>query len=126
MYYKIKDSQKSVLVISICQTYQWSSSAWTWWGPIHPPSSRGNKYVLTVIDMLTGFTMAVPIKNKNAETICDAYRSHVYCTFGGSSRILTDNGSEFKNQEMRQVCETLGVKHIFPPVYTPESNGCLE
>ena len=41
-------------------------------GPIHPPSSRGNKYVLTVIDMLTGFTMAVPIRNKNAETICDA------------------------------------------------------
>ena len=26
-------------------------------GPIHLPSSRGNKYVLTVIDMLTGFTM---------------------------------------------------------------------
>ena len=82
--------------------------------------------MLTVIDMLTGFTMAVPIKNKNAETICDAYRNHVYCTFGGSSRILTDNGSEFKNQEMKQVCKTLGVKHIFSPVYTPESNGRLE
>ena len=95
-------------------------------GPIHPPSSRGNKYVLTVIDMLTRFTMAVPIKNKNVETICDTYRNHVYCMFGGSSRILTDNGSEFKNQEMKQVCETLGVKHIFSPVYTPESNGHLE
>ena len=82
--------------------------------------------MLTVIDMLTGFTMAVPIKNKHAETICDAYRNHIYCTFGGSSRILMDNGSEFKNQEMRQVCETLGVKHIFSPVYTPESNRCLE
>ena len=33
-------------------------------GPIHPPSSRGNKYVLTVIDMLTGFTIAVPIKTR--------------------------------------------------------------
>ena len=95
-------------------------------GPIHPPSSRGNKYVLTVIDMLTGFTMAVPIKNKNVETICDAYRNHIYCMFGGSSRIQMDNGSEFKNQEMRQVCKTLGVKHIFSPVYTPESNRCLE
>ena len=95
-------------------------------GPIHPPSSRGNKYVLTVIDMLTGFTMAMPIKNKNAETICEAYRDHVYCVFGGSSQILTDNGSEFKNQEMKQVCETLGVKHIFSPVYMPESNGRLE
>ena len=69
-------------------------------GPIHLPSSRGNKYVLTVIDMLTGFTIAVPIKNKNAETICDAYRDNVYCVFGGSSRMLTDNGSEFKNKEM--------------------------
>ena len=95
-------------------------------GPIHPPSSRGNKYVLTVIDMLTGFTIAVPIKNKNAETICEAYRDNVYCTFGGSSRILTDNGSEFKNKEMQEVCDTLGLKHIFSPVYMPQSNGRLE
>ena len=51
-------------------------------GPIHPPSSRGNKYMLTVIDMLTGFSIAAPIKNKNAETICDAYRNHVYCSLG--------------------------------------------
>ena len=70
--------------------------------------------------------MATPIHNKNAETICEAYRDHICCIFGGSSRILTDNGSEFKNQEMKQVCETLGVKHIFSPVYTPESNGHLE
>ena len=98
-------------------------------GPIHPPSSQGNKYILTVIDMLTGFTMVVPIPNKSSETICNAYRDHIYCIFGGSSRILTDNGSEFKKKEMQQVCETLGVKHIFSPVYTPESkgsNGCLE
>ena len=95
-------------------------------GPIHPPSSRGNKYVLTVIDMLTGFTTAVPIKNKNAEAICDAYRDNIYCVFGRSSRMLTDNGSEFKNKEMQEVCDTLGLKHIFSPVYTPQSNGRLE
>ena len=95
-------------------------------GPIHPPSSRGNKYVLTVIDMLTGFTIAVPIKNKNAETICEAYRDNIYCVFGGSSRMLMDNGSEFKNKEMQEVCDTLGLKHIFSPVYTPQSNGRLE
>ena len=95
-------------------------------GPIHPPSSRGNKYVLTVIDMLTGFTIAVPIKNENAETICEAYKDNVYCVFGGSSRMLTDNRSEFKNKEMQEVCDTLGLKHIFSPVYTPQSNGRLE
>ena len=95
-------------------------------GPIHPPSTRGNKYVLTVIDMLTGFTIAVPIKNKNAEMICEAYRDNIYCVFGGSSRMLMDNGSEFKNKEMQEVCDTLGLKHIFSPVYMPQSNGRLE
>ena len=69
--------------------------------------------------------MAVPIRNKNTETIYNAYRDHIYCTFEGSNRILMDNGSEFKNQEIKQVCEMLGVKHIFSPVYTPESNGRL-
>ena len=52
--------------------------------------------------------------------------NHVYCTFGGSSRILMDNGSEFKNKEMQEVCEALELKHIFSPVYTPQSNGRLE
>ena len=80
--------------------------------------------MLTVIDMLTGFTIAVPIKNKNAETICDAYRDNIYCVFGGSSRILMDNGSEFKNKEMHEVCDSLGLKHIFSPVYTPQSDDC--
>ena len=95
-------------------------------GPIHPPSSRGNRYVLTVIDMLTGFTIAVPIPDKNATTVCKAYRDNVYCIFGGSSRILTDNGTEFKNKEMNAICEELGVKQVFSPAYTPQSNGRLE
>ena len=37
-----------------------------------------------------------------------------------------DNGSEFKNKEMQEVCDTLGLKHIFSPVYTPQSNRHLE
>ena len=27
---------------------------------------------------------------------------------------------------MQEVCDTLGLKHIFSPSYTPQSNGCLE
>ena len=79
-------------------------------GPISPVSSKGNRFILTCIDMLTGFTVAIPIKNKAANTVCDAYRNHIYCTFGGSARILTDNGTEFKNEEMKELCEQLGIK----------------
>ena len=95
-------------------------------GPISPQTSKGNKYMLTVIDMLTGYTIAVAIPDKRAETVCQAYRDHVYCTFGGSSRILTDNGTEFRSKEMKQICDELEIKQVFSPVYTPQANGRLE
>ena len=95
-------------------------------GPISPVTSAGSKYILTVIDMITGFTVAVPIPDKKSETVCGAYRDNIYCTFGGNSRILTNNGTEFKSQEMKTICKELGVKHVFSPVYTPQANGRLE
>ena len=95
-------------------------------GPISPVTTTGNRYILTVIDMLTGYTIAVPIPDKRSETVCGAYRDNVYCTFGGSSRILTDNGTEFKSQEMKAICDELNIKHVFSPVYTPQANGRLE
>ena len=95
-------------------------------GPISPQTSKGNKYMLTVIDMLTGYTIVVAIPDKRAETYCQAYRDHVYCTFGGSSRILTDNGTEFRSKEMKQICDKLEIKQVFSPVYTPQANGRLE
>ena len=95
-------------------------------GPISPVTSRGNCFILTCIDMLTGFTIAVPIKDKMANTVCDAYRAHIYCIFGGSARILTDNGTEFKNEQIDELCKQLNVKRVYSPVYTPEANGRLE
>ena len=95
-------------------------------GPISPVSSRGNRFILTCIDMLTDFTVAIPIKDKSASTVCDAYKAHIYCTFGGSARILMDNGTEFKNEQMDELCRQLNIKRVYSPVYTPEANGKLE
>ena len=67
--------------------------------------------------------MAVPIPNKSTETIVKTYMNHVYSIFGGSSRMLTDNGSEFKNDVFDEVCAKLGIKRVYSPVYTPQSNG---
>ena len=60
-------------------------------GPISPVSLKGNRFCLTVVDILTVYTMAVAISNKSAETIVKTYMDHVYSVFGGSSCMLTDN-----------------------------------
>ena len=95
-------------------------------GPLSPVSSKGNRFCLTVVDMLTGYTMAVAILNKSVETIVKAYMDHVYSIFRGSSRMLTDNGSEFRNDVFDEVCDKLGIKRVYSLVYTPQSNCKLE
>ena len=39
---------------------------------------------------------------------------------------LTDNGSEFRNDVFDEVCDKLGIKRVYSPVYTPQSNCKLE
>ena len=93
----------------------------------HPPSSKGNRYALTVIRMFTGYTFWIPIPNKKAETVLKAYMNHVYCKYGGSFKILSDNGEEFKNKLMEEVSKELGVEYkVYSPPYRPQSNGRIK
>ena len=96
-------------------------------GEFHPPSSKGNKYALTVICMHTGYTFCIPLKTKKASEVLKAYIDHVYSQFGGSIKILSDNGTEFKNKLFEDVAKQLGVEYkIYTPPYTPQSNGRIE
>ena len=57
--------------------------------------------------MLTGFTWCIPLKTKTADEVVKAYLDHIYSLFGGSVKIMTDNGTEFKNKLFKEVhCET--------------------
>ena len=96
-------------------------------GEFRPPTSQGYKYALTVICMLAGFTWCIPIKSKNAEEIVKAYMREIYYKYGGSRKILSDNGTEFKNDLFTLVAEKLGVEHkIFTPQFGPQSNRRIE
>ena len=96
-------------------------------GEFHPPSSQGNRYALTGICMLTGFTWCIPLKSKKASEVSRAYLQHVYLVLGGSTKILTDNGTEFKNEVFKEMLQKLGTeKLIHSPPYRPQSNGRIE
>ena len=92
-----------------------------------PKSSKGNSYALTVICMLTGYTFCIPIPNKTASEVVKAYIDNVYSKYGGSRKILSDNGTEFKNKLFAQVATELGVEYkCYTPPYHPQSNGRIE
>ena len=96
-------------------------------GEFHPPTSREHRYALRVICMLTGYVFCVLLKTKTAEEVIQAYINHVYSKFGGSLKILSDNGTEFKNKIFEQVAKELGVEYkLYTPPYHPASNGRIK
>ena len=96
-------------------------------GEFHPlPSSKGNRYALTTVCILTGFTFCIPIKNKSAEEIVTAWRNHIAFPFGLCRKLLTDNGTEFKNDLFSRLTKELGVERKFySPPYRPQSMDIL-
>ena len=93
----------------------------------HPPTSKGKRYALTVIYMLTGYVFCIPLRTKTAEEVLQVYIDNVYSKFGGSVTILSDNSTEFKNKIFEQVAKELGVVYkLYTPPYHPTSNGRIE
>ena len=95
-------------------------------GEFHPASSKGNRYALTAVCMLTGFTFCIPLKSKCAEDVIKAYIDHICCPFRPSKKILTDNGTEFKNKLWTDVFKKLKPEQKFTPIYSPQCNGRIE
>ena len=42
------------------------------------------------------------------------------------NRVRSDNGSEFKNTGIEELCDEFGIRHQFLTKYTPQSNGLVE
>ena len=95
-------------------------------GEFHPASSKGNRYALTAVYMLTRFTFCIPLKSKHAEDVIKSYIDHISCPFGPSRKILTDNGTKFKNKLWTEVFDKLKTEQKFTPIYSPQCNSRIE
>ena len=86
-----------------------------------------HRYALTVIYMLTGYVFCIPFKTKTATEVIQVYIDHVYAQFGRSRKILSDNGTELKNQLFEGIAQELGVQYRkYTAPYDPSSNGKIE
>lgn len=94
-------------------------------GPINPMSSRGYRYILTIIDLSTRYPEAIPLKGITTEEVAEALFS-VYCRMGTPERIHTDRGSQFTSELMAEVNKMLLIRHTLTSPYHAMGNGCVE
>ena len=88
-------------------------------------TKRGNKYILTVVDEATRYPEAFPLKNIEAKTIADAL-IQLFSRVGVANTILTDQGSNFTSQLLKDLYQVLGARGCTTSPYRPQSNGRCE
>ena len=94
-------------------------------GPIKPASTRGNQYILTIIDYATRFADAAPLKNIETATVAEALFG-IWSRVGIPSEVLTDQGTQFVGNVMEEVNRLLSIKHRTCTPYHPQANGLCE
>ena len=90
-----------------------------------PQTESGYTGILVIIEYLSKYPYAVPIRTKSAHEI--ARKLFTYITlFGPPKTILTDQGKEFCNKIFDSLSTMAGVEHTITSPYQPRTNGLVE
>lgn len=94
-------------------------------GP-HPKSSKGNIYILTLIDHFTKWAEMFPMRNQEASTVAKILVDRVFCVHGMPLQLLTDRGPNFESHLFKEICRALSIDKIRTTAYKPSTNGNVE
>ncbi len=88
-----------------------------------PASNHGSRYLLVCVDHFSRFVNLGPLQNKTAEPVAHALISNLFCPYSTPRVLLSDNGTEFRNALLEEICKQFNIKQTFTVTYHPSSNG---
>jgi transposase InsO family protein len=94
-------------------------------GP-HPKSSRGNVFILTLVDHFSKWAEAMPLSSHTAPVVARALMTHVFSRYGTPLQLLSDRGPEFESELFGQLMKWLEIDKLRTTPYKPSTNGVVE
>ena len=79
--------------------------------------------VLVVVNHFSRFIQAYKVEDKRAITITKCLYENYFRHYGFPRRLLSDQGKEFCNSILTEMCYYLNVKKICTSPYHPQTNG---
>ena len=93
-------------------------------GPL-PITMGGNRFILTIRDFTTRYTILTALEHKNTVSIIEAFRK-VIANFGSPRIVITDNAKEFISEDFRRFLKFFNSKKVEISPYHPQSQGLTE
>ena len=88
-------------------------------------STRGNSYILMVVDGFTKSTVARATRSLRSSEAVEKLRE-IFGEFGYPRRLISDRGLAFTSKAFAEFLVGRGVKHVHNAVATPRANGQVE
>ncbi|GKA06037.1 retrovirus-related pol polyprotein from transposon TNT 1-94 [Tanacetum coccineum] len=97
-------------------------------GPIRVESINGKRYVLVIVDDYSRYTWVHFLKSKDEapEEIKTFLKIITVLLQAPIIIVRTDNGTEFKNQVLKEYFDSVGISHQASSIRTPQQNGVVE
>nr|GEW42221.1 retrovirus-related Pol polyprotein from transposon TNT 1-94 [Tanacetum cinerariifolium] len=97
-------------------------------GPMRIASINGKRYVLVIVDDYSRCTWVHFLRSKDeAPKLIIKFLKRITVLLQSPVIIIrTDNGTEFKNQVLKEYFDTVGISHQMSFVQTPQQNGVVE
>nr|GEZ30927.1 reverse transcriptase domain-containing protein [Tanacetum cinerariifolium] len=89
------------------------------------PSSKGNKYILVVVDYLSKWVEAKALHTNDARVVVKFLKS-LFSRFGTPKEIISDRGTHFYNDQLTRIMSKYGVTHLLSTAYHPQTSGQVE
>lgn len=99
----------------------WDTIAADVMGPF-PRSKEGFVYVLIIQDLYTKWIEIQALKKSTGSTISRALIDLVFSRWGTPRVLLTDNGTEFVNKDMKSLATEYGYRQLTTPLYHPQAD----
>lgn len=94
-------------------------------GPLHPPTDKGNRFILTLIDYASRYPEAIALPGIDTERVAEAL-VEIYSRIGVPEEMLTDMGSQFTSVLMKEVSRLISMRQLTTTPYHPICNGLVE
>ncbi|GJW80465.1 putative ribonuclease H-like domain-containing protein [Tanacetum coccineum] len=97
-------------------------------GPMRIASINGKRYVLVIVDDYSRYTWVHFLRSKDeAPEVIKTFLKRITVLLQSPVIIIrTDNGTEFKNQILKEYFDSVGISHQASSVRTPQQNGVVE